>query len=46
MQPLNAFTVWNVPGVLDGDVQPFIDRLVAADQAEKLRAESESAVAS
>jgi peptide chain release factor 1 len=40
------FTVWNVPAVLDGDIQPFIDRLVAADQAEKLRAESEAAVAS
>jgi peptide chain release factor 1 len=40
------FTVWNVPGVLDGDIQPFIDRLVAADQAEKLRAESEAAVTS
>lgn len=34
-------TVYNVPGILDGDIQPFIDDLVAADQAEKLRAESE-----
>jgi peptide chain release factor 1 len=38
------FTVWNVPGVLDGDIQPFIDRLVAADQAEKLKAESEASI--
>ncbi len=38
------FTVWNVPAVLDGEIQPFIDRLVAADQADKLRAESEASV--
>jgi peptide chain release factor 1 len=36
-------TVWNVPAVLDGEIQPFIDRLVAEDQAERLRAETESA---
>jgi peptide chain release factor 1 len=40
-----GFDVYNLPEVLNGDLQPFIDRLVAADQAEKLRAESEAAVA-
>ncbi|MBM3494023.1 MAG: peptide chain release factor 1 [Armatimonadetes bacterium] len=33
-------TVHNVPGVLDGAIQPFIDALIAADQAEKLRSEA------
>ncbi len=32
------FTMFNVPGVLDGDIQGFIDRLINADQIEKLRA--------
>ncbi|HZP82620.1 MAG TPA: peptide chain release factor 1 [Chthonomonadaceae bacterium] len=30
-------TIHNVPAVLDGDIQPFIDALIANDQAEKLR---------
>jgi peptide chain release factor 1 len=30
-------TIHNVPAVLDGDIQPFIDALTASDQAEKLR---------
>lgn len=30
------FTIYNVPGVLDGDIQDFIDRLITADQAEKM----------
>jgi len=34
-------TIFNVPGVLDGDIQPFIDDLIAADQAEKMRESSE-----
>lgn len=32
------YTMFNVPGVLDGDIQGFIDRLINADQIEKLRA--------
>lgn len=35
-------TIYNVPGVLDGDIQSFIDELTAADQAEKMRASSEA----
>lgn len=31
-----GFTIHNVPGVLDGDIQDFIDRLITADQAGKL----------
>ena len=34
-------TIHNIPGVLDGDIQPFIDALVTADQADRLRAESD-----
>ncbi len=34
-------TIFNVPGVLDGDIQTFIDALIAADQAEKMRASME-----
>lgn len=34
-------TVHNVPGVLDGDIQAFIEQLIAADQAEKMRAGTE-----
>ncbi len=30
-------TIHNVLGVLDGDIQGFIDALIAADQAEKIR---------
>lgn len=31
------YDVFNVPRVLDGDIQDFIDRLITADQAEKMR---------
>lgn len=31
------FDIFNVPRVLDGDIQDFIDRLIMADQAEKMR---------
>jgi len=34
-------TIYNVPAVLDGDIQPFIDDLIAADQAEKMRESAE-----
>ncbi len=34
-------TIYNVPAVLDGDIQAFIDGLITADQAEKMRASSE-----
>lgn len=33
-----GLTIHNVPAVLDGNIQPFIDALVAADQAERIRA--------
>jgi peptide chain release factor 1 len=36
-------TVYNIPAILDGEIQAFIDELVAADQAEKLRADAEAA---
>ena len=36
-------TIHNVPAVLDGDIQPFIDQLTTADQAEKLRESTEEA---
>lgn len=32
-----SFTIHNVLGVLDGDIQSFIDSLISTDQAEKLR---------
>lgn len=35
-------TIFNIPAILDGEIQPFIDELVAADQAEKMRRESET----
>ncbi len=35
-----GLTIHNVPGVLDGNIQPFIDALIAADQAEKLKNET------
>jgi peptide chain release factor 1 len=31
------YDIFNVPRVLDGDIQDFIDRLITADQAEKMR---------
>lgn len=34
-------TIYNIQQILDGDIQEFIDLLIAADQAEKLRAETE-----
>jgi peptide chain release factor 1 len=34
-------TIYNIPAILDGEIQPFIDELVAADQAEKLRQDTE-----
>ncbi len=36
------FTVYNVAGVLDGDLQSYIDRLISADQAERLSASAAS----
>ncbi len=34
-------TIFNVPGVMDGDIQAFIDDLIAYDQAEKMRESAE-----
>ena len=34
-------TIFNVPAVMDGEIQPFIDDLIAADQAEKMRESAE-----
>ena len=34
-------TIFNVPAVLDGDIQDFIDRLITADQAAKMRDSAE-----
>ncbi len=34
-------TIYNIPAIMDGEIQPFIDELAAADQAEKLRMENE-----
>lgn len=36
-----GLTIHNVLGVMDGDIQPFIDALITADEAEKMRANSE-----
>ncbi len=38
-----GMTIHNVAGVLDGDIQAFIDGLITADQAEKMRVSSEAA---
>ncbi len=35
--------IFNIPQVLDGGIQPFLDALVAADQAERMRASSDEA---
>jgi peptide chain release factor 1 len=35
-----GLTVHNIPSILDGDIQRFVDALVTADQAERLRAEA------
>ena len=34
-------TIHNLPQILDGGIQPFIDSLIAREQAEKMRAETE-----
>lgn len=34
-------TIHNVAAVMDGDIQPFIDALIMADQAEKMRENNE-----
>ena len=34
-------TIHNIPQILDGGIQPFIDSLTAMEQAERLRAETE-----
>ena len=36
-----GFTSYNLPVVMDGDVDPFIDALILADEAEKLAAATE-----
>ncbi|MCS6775634.1 MAG: peptide chain release factor 1 [Chloroherpetonaceae bacterium] len=33
-----GLTIYNVPAVLDGDIQPFIDALIVQDQAQKMSA--------
>ncbi len=33
-----GFSIYNLPAVMDGDVQPFIEALTIADEAEKLAA--------
>lgn len=35
-----GLTIYNIPGILDGDIQAFIDALTTADQAEKMRLDS------
>ena len=35
-----GLTVHNLPTILDGDIQPMIDALTAADQAEKLQSQT------
>lgn len=37
-----GMTIHNTNAVMDGDIQPFIDGLITADQAEKMRASSEA----
>lgn len=37
-----GLTVHNLPNLLGGDIQPVIDALVSADQAEKLKQEAEA----
>ncbi len=34
-------TIHNIPTILDGGIQPFVDALVTRDQAERLKADSE-----
>jgi peptide chain release factor 1 len=36
-----GLTIHNIPQILDGGIQPFVDALVTADQADRLRADSE-----
>ena len=35
-------TIHNIPQILDGGIQPYIDNLIAREQAEKMRAETET----
>ncbi len=35
-----GLTIYNIPSILDGDIQAFIDGLTTADQAEKMRLDS------
>ncbi len=35
-----GLTIYNIPSILDGDIQSFIDGLTTADQAEKMRLDS------
>ena len=35
-----GLTIHNINAIMDGDIQPFIDALVMADQAERLRTEA------
>jgi peptide chain release factor 1 len=37
-----GFSSYNLPAVMDGDLDPFIDALTIADEAEKLTAVSEA----
>jgi len=36
-----GLTIHNLPTILSGEIQPMIDALTAADQAEKLKGESD-----
>lgn len=35
------FSIYNLPAILDGDIEELIDRLVAEDQADRLKGEGE-----
>lgn len=35
-----GLTIYNIPSIMDGDIQAFIDGLTTADQAEKMRLDS------
>jgi peptide chain release factor 1 len=37
-----GFTIYRMDGFLEGDIQEMIDRLFAADQAERLRGSEEA----
>jgi peptide chain release factor 1 len=36
------FSIHNLPGVLDGDIDAMVQRLIAEDQADRLQAENGS----